>query len=414
MVYDPNDMRPVVRNAFWLGIGEAAVKGGLVLATVLIARSNGPVGVGTFSVAYSAAMTVILILAIGQQEVLIREVARSPGGARGLLSVAQVVQSRLAWWFVPAAAVAALLVGNRELRLALLAFLPYALLRTATVTIGAAFKGLDRMDVEVRARGVEVGIALALIAVGAAAGWPAWTAGIAFSIGSAIGLVWLFTRSTELTDAGSAVTATTLLREGLPFMLLAVVSQLLTHSDRFLLAGLGVQTAEIGLWGAAGTIAWALLAIPQLVALAAYPSLSRMAEGGHLPRRPGLAASMAGATTGLVCAFVLQWVAEPLVMVSFGRDFALAVPLLQRLAWALPGAFALMSMGSVFAAWRRQRVSLWNMVGALALSVGLNLSWIPSKGVVAPSLVAPIVYTLAAVVASAILVGLKPGQLGTD
>ncbi len=404
-------IKRVARNAVWLGVGEAFVKGGLLVAAVLVARGAGPVGVGSFSVAYSAAMVAILVLALGQQEVLIREVARAPASARPLLGLSQVVQARFGRWIAVAAVVGALLVADRDLRLALLAFAPYAILRTATVTAGAAFKGLDRMDVEVRARALEVGIAVALIAVGMVASWPAWSAGIAFSIGSAVGLGWMLGRLAELGGDRASLEESTLLRQGLPFMALAAVSLLLAHADRFLLAALGVSTAEIGQWGAAGTIAWALMALPQLAAVAMYPSFSRLAEGGSMPRRPGLLASLGGALAGLACAAALRACAGPVIEITFGPEFAAAVPLLQRLAWALPGSFALMVMGAVYAAWRRQSVSLWVMAGALATSVALNLLWIPARGVVAPAMVAPLVFTAAALVATAVVAVVGPGRL---
>ena len=45
----------IVRNAMWLAGGEAAVKGGLLVAVMLLARAAGPSGVGTFSIAFAAA-----------------------------------------------------------------------------------------------------------------------------------------------------------------------------------------------------------------------------------------------------------------------------------------------------------------------------------------------------------------------
>jgi O-antigen/teichoic acid export membrane protein len=404
-------IRRILRNAIWLGIGEVFVKGGLFMATILIARSSGPAGVGAFSIAYSAALIAVLVLALGQQEVLIREVARSPEGARPLLSASQLVQGRLASWLVPAAAIGILWVGDRELRLALLTFVPYALLRTATVTVGATFKGLDRMDLEARARAIELALAVVLISIGALVGWPAWTAGIAFSAGSVVGLSWLLVRSRELTGQKSAPVSAFLFHEGIGFMALAVVSQLLVHSDRFLLAFCGIETADIGLWGACGTVVWALLALPQMAALAAYPSFSRIAEGGAAPKSLGLLAGVVGGAVGLILALVLRWAAAPLVDVTFGADFSSAVPLLRRLAWALPGAYGLMVMGAVFAGWRRQTVSLWIMLAAFALSAALNILWIPSLGISAPAAVAPVVYTAAAVVSAAVVFFLRPRHL---
>jgi O-antigen/teichoic acid export membrane protein len=57
----------------------------------------------------------------------------------------------------------------------------------------------------------------------------------------------------------------------------------------------------------------------------------------------------------------------------------------------------MMVLGSVLAAWRQQRRSLWVMAAALGLSVALNLYWIPKQGVLAPASIVPLVYNLAAV-----------------
>jgi O-antigen/teichoic acid export membrane protein len=366
---------------------------------------------GTFTVAYSAALIAVLIGALGQQEVLIREVARSPGAACGLLGESRLVQIRSARWLLPVAAVGALLVPEGSLRFTLLAFLPYAILRTATVTYGAAFKGFDRMDVETRARGLETAVAVTLIGVIAVLRWPVWTTGAAFSIGAGLGLIWIRRREGELGSGGSVLGPSALLSEGLPFMALAVVSQLIANADRFLLELLGVARAEIGYWGTAGIIVWAMAALPQLISVALYPSFSRRAEAGGSPRRAGLLAGLGGAVCGLVCAGGLWILGDPLVRIAFGANFAPAVPLLQRLSLALPGAFAMMVMGSVYAAWRRQRRVLWILGGALLASLTLNVMWIPSMGVSAPATVAPLVYTLTAV---AMALGITARGSGTS
>ncbi len=194
-----------------------------------------------------------------------------------------------------------------------------------------------------------------------------------------------------------------LLGEGLPFMTLSVVSQLIANADRFLLEFLGVARVEIGFWGAAGTIVWALVGLPQLISVALYPSFSRLAEEGGSPRRAGVIAGVGSAVVGGVCAGALWLLGGPLVQLTFGAEFAPAVPLLERLSLALPGAFAMMVMGSIYAAWRRQRMVVWILAGALAGSISLNVWLIPSMGTGAPALTAPIIYTATAL---AMLVGI--------
>lgn len=396
----------VLRNAAWLGLGEAWVKGGLFVAAIVVARTMGPSAVGTFTIAYSAALIAILVGALGQQEVLIREVARDPRSARSLLGLSRFVQNRSLRWLVPLAAVGILLIPEKALRLSLLAFLPYAILRTATVTGGAAFKGLDRMDVETRARGLETFLAVVLIGLIAVLRWPVWTTGLAFSIGAVFALAWILRREDQLGSVEGPTDWRFLLGEGLPFMALAVVSQLIANADRFLLEILGVARFEIGFWGAAGTVVWALAALAQLISVALYPSFSRRAEAGGSPRRAGLLAGVGGAVGGLVCAGGLWLMGGPLVRIAFGTEFSPAVPLLQSLAFALPGAFAMTVMGSVYAAWRRQRQVVWILGGALIGSLTMNIWLIPSLGVGAPAVTAPIVYSAAAL---AMLLGILIG-----
>jgi O-antigen/teichoic acid export membrane protein len=388
----------VLRNGLWLGAGETAVKSGLLMISVLIARGSGPAAVGTFSIAFGAALVGIMLLAFGQQEVLIREVARTPDHARSLLNQSRYLQRRLAGWLLPPAAAAALLVADSGLRLTLLAFVPYVALRTAVVTRGAVFKGLDRMDVEVRARALEITIAVLGISAVVVLGWPLWSTGVVFSVGAAVGLAWI-SRTTRTLEYGlSPEEKLSTIREGLPFMFLAVLGQLLVNTDRFLLAALGVSRVEIGYWGAAATVVWASVAVPQLVAVAAYPTFSRMALDGTTWRRAGLVSIAAGLAGGAVCALVLRQVAGPLVGVLFGSDFGPAVVLMRRMAWVLPGAFTAMVVGTVYAAWRRQDVAMWILAGAFCASVALNVVYIPVIGAIACANAAVAAYSAAAAV----------------
>ncbi len=388
----------VLRNGAWLGAGEAAVKGGLLVVAIVIARGGGPSEVGTFSIAFGAALIGIMVLALGQQEVLIREVARSPGRARTLLSESQAQQRRLAMWMIPVAAAATFLVSDSSLRWTLLAFLPYVVLRTAMVTHGAAFKGLDRMDVEVRARVLEVSVAVLGTGIGVVAGWPLWSTGVAFSVGAALGLGWISVASRSLANQQPSGQIVSAIHEGLPFMMLAVLGQLLVNTDRFLLAFFGIARSEIGYWGAAATVVWALVAAPQLVAVAVYPSVSRLALQGRTWRRPGLLSVVAGVGMGAVCALIVRELAQPVVQIFFGPGFEPTVALMRRLALVLPGAFTIMIVGTVYAAWRRQYLAMWVLAAAFCLSMALNLAWIPTFGAMACANAAVVAYTAAALV----------------
>ncbi len=383
-------VRRVTRNAVWLAVGEGAVKGALFLTAIIIARSAGPEGMGVFSIAFAAAILAVMVLAAGQQEVVIREVAATPGRAGTLLDAARNVQNRLAWWVLPMLVVGALLVRPQDLRLALLAFIPYALLRTLLVTHGAAFKGLDRMDMEVRARGIEVLIVLpGLIAVGMAS-LPIWTTGVVFSVGAGAALIWLSIRSRDLDRSarGSVpegpASHTPVWRyfrhEGVPFLALAVAGQLLARADTFLLAAFDVSTKDIGFYGAAGAPVWGIVALPTLLAVALYPTLSRRAAEGKSPLKAVAGAIILGGVLGSALALLINSFREPLILLAYGTEYTPAVALLSRLVWVLPAKFVMTFLGLVLAAWHRQHLALVAVAAVLALSIGLNLIWIPTMG----------------------------------
>jgi O-antigen/teichoic acid export membrane protein len=148
---------------------------------------------------------------------------------------------------------------------------------------------------------------------------------------------------------------------------------------------------------------WALVAAPQLFAVAVYPTFSRFASRGDTWRRTGLGSVAVGGAAGVLCALALREVAGPLVQLLFGSDFGSAVPLLRRLSLVLPGAFAMMVVGTVYAAWRRQHMALWVLAAAFGISLTLNLVWIPGSGPMACANAAVVSYSAAAAVMTLLL-----------
>lgn len=390
----------VRRNLAWLAGGEVAIKGGLLLAGIVIARRGGPEAMGVFTVAFGAALVAAQMLAAGQPEVVIREVARAgPAAMVPLVRAAQRVQRRVAPWAAPLllAGAAALAWRTPGLGWALLAFLPYAALRARLVVLTAAFKGRDRMEVEVAARGLELVVALALLGGAVLVGMPAWAPGVAFTVGAALGVARVGRQLGRGESQAPRVDEDALLREGLPFLGLAVATQLLMRVESLIQAGLGVPVAEVGQYGVAHAAVWSLVALSQLLALACYPSVSRAWGEGWL--RPGhaLALAAAGGMMGAVLAGALFLLRAPLVLGVFGGAYGAAAGLTGVLAWLLPGASAAMLMGVILAATGRQA---WSLASQVALVTGVvvgNLLAVPRWGVVGSAAVAVVAHSAAGV-----------------
>jgi O-antigen/teichoic acid export membrane protein len=371
------------------------MKAALFAVGVLVARGLGPAAMGAFTVSYGAAIVFMLLLAAGQAEVLMREVARRPDEARGLGGLARQWQNRVARFAVPAAAVGALLVPEGSLRWALLAFIPYAWLRRSLVTVGAAFKGLDRMDVEVAGRGLELAVAALLLVPLAFFRGPVWATGLAFTAGGAAGVVLVSARFRRLPHGrGPGVTRAYLAREGLSFVGLSMSSQVLMRLDTFLLAALGVAQAGIGKYGVAGAPVWGLLGVGQLVAVSLYPTLARAVGRASLSRSRVVALGAGGMVLGGTLALVLVLVREPLVRLVFGAQYLEAVPLMAILAWTLPASCAAMLLGATVAASGRQAWSLIQSGCLIVILATCDLVVIPRWGLAGCALVSVGVHAL--------------------
>lgn len=353
---------------------------------------------GVFTISFGAALVLMQLLVGGQVAVLIRESAQQPAAARALYQQARRCQRGLSVVVLPAAVLATVtMVAEEPLRWTLLAFVPYAWLRAWLITAGAVFKGQDRMDVEVAARGLEVVFALALLVLVVGLAMPVWLTGAAFTAGAWAGTAWIVARLGKLAwGEKSRYTAAGLAQQGWPFLALAILSQWLLRGDVLVQAGLGVPAAYTGLYGAATAPVWGLFGVAQLVAVAIYPTAARLAELGRLGFRVVVVMAVGGAGLGAGAGLALWLGRHPMMVGMFGAPFADAVELVEVLVWALPCACAAMVLGIVVAACRRQNAAM--MVQAVVVSVSLagNLWFIPRWGVVGSARVAVVAHALSA------------------
>jgi hypothetical protein len=168
-----------------------------------------------------------------------------------------------------------------------------------------------------------------------------------------------------------------------PFLGLAVLTQVLTRADTMLLAGFpGGSRAHRPLRRRKRPRLGRARGVP---AVRARPLPDPLAARRHRTthaRDPMGLAMAAGILIGGAAAGALFTIREPLISIAFGAAFAPSIELLVRLVWLLPWAVSMALAGTVFAAWRRQRLALATLaavVGRVGLS--LNLRWIPAHGV---------------------------------
>lgn len=402
----------IVKNLTWLTVGEVSVRGAFLVVLAIVARGMGPSELGVFTVSLNGALVAIPFLLLGQAEVLIRAVASRPSRAGALLGSSLRLQHRLLRWAVPGACLTLLVGFDTPLRWAGLALVPYVWFRVETATRAAVFKGLDRMEVEVHARFREAATAVAGTLFSVAVGLASWAAGLALSLGAALGLHHLTRTSRELGHDDNPGAGPSSFRAGLPFVSMALALQLALRGDVLLMGALGLPAGQIGHYGIASGLTWGLLAAPQLVAIALYPTFSRRALGGRTPAADAWKAAGLGAALGTSLAVVVWWLRAPLIRLLFGADYLPATEVLAVLLIAFPGASISMVVGTVVAAWHRQWRGLGIWGCGLAALLTLDLVWIPEKGLVGAAAVAAGVHTFLAVGNLAVATWPGPGTAG--
>jgi PST family polysaccharide transporter len=178
---------------------------------------------------------------------------------------------------------------------------------------------------------------------------------------------------------------------------------LYTSANVFLL-GLLVSSAQVAFFASAEKVIRAGLRILDQTAKAAYPRVSSLVAAGRPARANRLAVITFAVFVGIALAGALTIVvlAEPLVELAFGPEFAPTVPILRILALLLPLGLATSLLAVL---WllprRRERLSTQVILVAGVVNVALVLALTPAFGIegAAWCLIAVEVLAVAALVA---------------
>lgn len=369
--------------------------------TIMIARSLGPAGKGSYDLAIATAGLLALALGLSMPAGIAYAVARGTAGAAGM--------ARLA--FALAAAVAAvtllvLLIGSR-----------YA----PTIVGGFGFDALVAISAIVgvsslaaNLRGVLVGremiltvswldllgriltaaaILLVIIAVPYAAGttatyeqmlWATAVAGCALSIATATAL------RTSASTRGEIRGLRAVLGFALPTHLSNVVQFLNYRLDLFLVSAF-TGLAAVGVYALAVSFAQMVWLAPSAIALPLLPRVASEASSGS-GRTDISRLSRVSLITSLAAALAIGLLGPPFILVVYGPSFAGATT---QLLLLLPGVAAL-GQATVLAAFiggsGRQRLNLHIAVVALVVTVVCDVLLIPPLGGVGAAIASSLSY----------------------
>ena len=402
----------VTRNAFLRAVAELLGKFASLALIAVLARKQGPVGVGVLVFALAWCELSTAPIEMGLDRYFLRRVAVD---RRELDRFFYRVLILKLWRALPVLAISWALVllveDDAATRISVVVLSVSLLLDSLSWTVYAAFNALERGEliaasmISQRVVAAGAGIALLLAGLGVVAVAIAYAAGSAIALGIAL---ILLARRIGLPGRGSRSGLSGLTRPSLPFAAQELLAVGIARVDAVLLAAIATQ-AIVGFYGAAYRLLEATLFLStalQGAFVAMYTYLHERSEPtvGAVYQR-SLKLSLALLTP---CAVVLTVLAGPTLELLFGRGFEEAVTPLRLLGLTVVPLGLVLLSSSLISSRRDPKLLVAYSGAALILNVGLNIALIPTleqDGAALAMLVTYVLFSVALVRLSAHSVG---------
>lgn len=373
-----------LRRVFTLAAGEGLARVLGVVTSVIIARSLGVAGFGSFSAIFAVALILLVFVDLGQNAHLTRMGSRDSRVCGGLLR--DVTANKIVSTVVVAAlagVIGALIgLGNDEVT-ALVLMVVWTGGFTVFESVRSIARARDQFAADSVANTLES--VMRLVCVVTAAVLKGGLVGFALAhaveavLSAAAYYYWLGKGRRLACGPYRPSDSRAILRASLPIGLTMIAMAGFYRLDQVLVHALA-GAVEAGYYAAASRITLSANAIGILVGMVSLPTLSRTVAGTpeavrELRRALGIAVVLGGVGAALVAVF-----ASPIVLLMFGQEYASAIPMLRALApVVLFSAITVVATSAASAFHQEHRVVLRAYI-LVALNLAGNLILVPRFG----------------------------------
>jgi O-antigen/teichoic acid export membrane protein len=380
--------RRLGRNALAKVLGEAFARGGGLLFYFLLARWLGPETFGRYSFAASYALLFVIVVDLGTNIIVTREIARQPDQLPEWVPRINGLKLATTALFMLVLAASLPLTANGRENAGLIMAL--GLLAAGTIlfdTLNGLFSGLERMELEALAKALQklgplAGVALGYVMTHTL---PGIVTGLLAGTAVSLALTYLMLMRLGAPAAVRWDTPWTraLLAKSLPLAMSWVFWNLYDNQDVVVLTFLGFPAASVGHFAAAVKFMDALRGLPVLLGGAVFPILAR----GAAEDRAGftnlavflLRISLAVALPVAVAVWAL---APEMVRWVYGAGFEPAAGVLRVAIGACVGIFLNNALLYLLVAADLQRRTMVGAVVAAASNLVALLILVPRFGLV--------------------------------
>jgi len=372
--------RPVGQNLLVLAGGQATTWTMTLLWTLVVPRLLGPAGMGLITSVWAVAAILSILLGLGTQSYLSRELAARPGSASHLVGTALVLRLIMAPLFVLSAmAFAHFAHYGAQARLVLWLATGATLFTLLDDPLLSAFQARERMqymaysDVITKSAQGLVGILIVVVGFGTVGLTAAWLA--VSIVVFVLGLRWIRPLvHIELRTTGRQLIG--LARAGVSYFALGLSNLVYTWIDSVMLS-IMTRDEVVGWYAAPTKILGALLFIPVIISTAWSPRLVRAFENSERELR-----TAARALIELVMVLSLPvcgataLAAQPLIPLLYGNAYRRSVPVMVILGFTALPMYANVIFATVLVAMGRQARLTGLMAVAAVVNPALNFLFI--------------------------------------
>ncbi len=377
-----NTGKTIVKNASFLMFSQMITWGMALLLTAFLPRYLGAVGMGKLQLALSLWAIMGVIVSFGMDTFLTKKIARNPENVGNLFSSSIVLRTLLFGLSLIGMAVYTQIAGYpADTTMVIFVIGIASLIGQYSSTCQSALNGLERMEYvsisDIVSKGVTTLISIGLLLMGYHVMAIAFVYILGNMLSFSIQFLALRRKQKLHLHRFNWQSGIEILKHSFPFLLMGGFLVFYAQVDVVIISLL-VSEEQLGWYGAADRLFATLLFIPTVYMMAVFPALSRM----HVEASQSIK-NLSSLSFDLLLLMAvpiglgLMVIANQLVLVVFGADFANSGPILAIFGVVLIMTYLNILIGSFLIATDRQNPWTRVIIIATLISIPLDLILIP-------------------------------------
>lgn len=377
----------VAKNTFYLTLASVGQKILAFVYFMMVARIMGVEQTGEYFTATSFMLIFSVLSDLGLQQVLIREVAKTPERARELCRTVIGIKIPFTVLAVALCLGASYLLGYGTNLRSLIALATLVLvLDTTHLTFYAILRGFQQLRFEsigifvYEILIVSLGLAVLFVHPSLTLLFLVLMSGSVFHVIYSAAMVARHLGAGALVPAFDPKLAKKILRIAFPFFIAAIFMKVYSYIDTIFLS-VFVGTVAVGIYSVAYKFTYSLQFVPMAFVAALYPGMSELAVKDRVQL-----ARLFHDAMWYMCLLAVPmvfglWSIAPEAIAIAGGDYGASAPVLQVLIFALLPIFLDFPIGSLLNATDRQKTKTAIMGVTMVINAVLNALLIPHYGV---------------------------------